>query len=354
MIRISDIIKMGPQGEPNEANKERKEDSLLNRALKRNINEGITQLYDQGVGLVKDIFDKARKSRQLSPSEAEEYMANSIDFKAVSDYLRKLIERILLGNGEFFDYFYTHRKEDSYLYTHSLNVCLLAVKIGIWMDMNKSDLMNIALGALLHDLGLIGVEEIISLPRQLKNKEMQKVNKHSVMGAKILEKVKDITQDVMDTIKGHHKRFSEKDFINTLNNEKLQKMAQIIGLADIYEAITHPRSYRPAKLPHEAIKELVEEEANNFQNKIIRSLIDNIGIYPIGSWVRLTSGEVGIVSAINKGYPLRPRINILFDSKGNKLNEVKSTDLLNEPHLHIESPVDIDKNKKLIDKLKYR
>ena len=351
MIRISDIIKIGPQGEPGGGDKDKKKDSLLDRALKRDASTDIRQLYNEGIELLKDIFNKLRQTRQLSPSEVKEYVANSIDFKLIIDYLHRLVDCVLLGNGELFDYFYTYRQEN-YIYMHSLNVGLLAVKIGIWMDMNKSDLINIASGGLLHDLGLISVEDTISLPRKLKHKEIQRVKGHAVYGAELLEKVKDITEDVIDTIRGHHKRLSDKDFTKELSNEKLQKMTQIIGLADVYEAITHPRSYREPKLPHEAVKELIEKESGNFQAKIIKSLVDNIGIYPIGSWVRLTNGEIGIVASINKGYPLRPRINIIFDVKRNKLVDIKPLDLLSEPHLHIESPVDIDKNKQLIDKLK--
>ncbi len=347
MIRISDIIKMGPQDEPH---KEKKA-SLLDKTLKKDTGIDIKQLYDEGIDLLKDIFDKIRRAKRLNPSDVKEHVANSIDFKSVIDYLYKLVDRILLGNGGLFDYFYAYRGEN-YLHMHSLNVCLLAVKIGIWLNLNKSDLMDIALGGLLHDLGLIRVEDIICLPRRLKHKELQKVKEHPIVSARMLEKVKDITKDVINAIRGHHKRLTDKDFTKELSSEKLQRMAQIIGLADVYEAITHHRSYRGAKLPHEAVKELIEVESDKFQANIIKSLIDNIGIYPIGSWVRLTNGEIGIVAFINKGYPLRPLINIIFDAKGNKLPDIKSIDLLTKPHLHIESPVDIDKNKQMIDKLK--
>ncbi len=351
MIRISDIIKMGPQDEPHKENKGGKVPSLLDKALKKDTATDIEQLYNEGIDLLKDIFNKVRQTKRLNPPDAKEYVANSIDFKLVIDYLHKLVDRILLGNGGLFDYFYAYRGRN-YLHMHSLNVCLLAVKIGIWLNMNKSDLINIALGGLLHDLGLISVEDIISLPRKLKHKELQKVKEHPVVSARMLEKVKDITGDVIDAIRGHHKRLTDKDFTKELSSEKLQRIAQIIGLADVYEAITHRRSYRGAKLPHEAVKELVEVESDKFQVNIIKSLIDNIGIYPIGSWVRLTNGEIGIVASINKGYPLRPRVDIIFDTKGNKLTDIKLIDLLTKPHLHIESPVDIDKNKQMIDKLK--
>ncbi|UCH12898.1 MAG: HD domain-containing protein [Candidatus Omnitrophota bacterium] len=351
MIRISDIIKMGPQGEPHKENKGGKETSLLDKALKKDTGPDIKQLYNDGIDLLNGIFDKVRQTRQLSPSEVEEYVANSIDFKLVTDYLHKLVDRILLGNGKVFDYFYAYR-QGNYLHMHSLNTCLLSIKIGIWLNLNKSDLMNIALGGLLHDLGLVSVEDIISLPRKLKHKELQKIRQHPVVSARMLEKVKDITEDVINAVRGHHKRLTDKDFTKELNSERLQKMAQIIGLADVYEAITHPRSYREPKLPHEAVKELVEVESGKFQANIIKSLIGNIGIYPIGSWVRLTDGEIGIVASINKGYPLRPWINLIFEANGNKLTDIKSIDLLTKPHLHIESPVDINKNKQLIDKLK--
>ena len=351
MIRISDIIKMGPQDEPHEEGKDKKETSLLDKAVKRDAGTGIKQLYNEGIDLLKDIFDKIRQTRQFSFSQLEEYVANSIDFKLITNYVSQVVDRVVLGNGEMFDYFYRYRQQD-YLYEHSLNVCLLAVKIGTWMDMNKSDLVNIALGGLLHDLGLISVEDIISLPRKLKRKEIERVREHPIVSAKMLEKVKDMAEDVINAIRGHHKRLTDKDFAKGLSHDKLQRMAQIIGLADVYEAITHPRSYRGPKLPHEAVKELIEKESGKFQVKIIKSLIDNIGIYPIGSWVRLTNGEIGIVASINKGYPLRPRVNIIFDARGNKLIDPKSIDMLSEPHLHIESPVDISKNKQLIDKLK--
>lgn len=353
MIRISDIIKMGPQeGPDNKKNKEEKANSLLEKALKKDPGGAIAQLYNQGIDLLKDIFNKSRQARQLNASQIEEFVANSINFKQITDYTNQLVDHMLLGNGELFDHFYTYRQKDNYVYEHSLNVCLLSIKMGIWMDMNKSDLVNIALGGLLHDLGLITVEDIISLPRKLRHKEIEAVKGHSAHSAKMIEKIKGLAEDVVSAVKAHHIRLSDENFTKTLSHDKLQNMAQIIGLADVYEAITHPRSYRAAKLPHEAIKELIEKESNNFQARIIKSLVENIGIYPLGSWVRLTDGEIGLVVSINKGYPLRPKINIIFDAKGNKLPDVKTIDLLNEPHLHIESPIDLDKNNQLIEKLK--
>lgn len=353
MIRISDIISMGPQDKPHEEEKDKNkiECSLLDRARERGTHTDIKQLYGEGIDLIKDIFNKIRRIKDLDFRQTEEYIANSINFQSLANYVSRLINHMLVGDGELFNYFYSHG-EGNYLYRHSLNVCLLSVKIGIWMNMNKSDLVNIALGGLLHDVGLVTMEDIISLPRKLKHKEIQIVNMHSARSANILEKVKDLAEDVISAVRSHHKRLKDRDFARKLNHEKLQRMTQIIGLADVYEAITHSRSYRKAKLPHEGIKELVEKESDNFQAKIIKSLIDNIGIYPMGSWVRLTNGKIGLVVSINKDYPLRPKINIIFDAKGNKLAEIKLIDLLDESRLHIECPIDLDVNKHLIKKLK--
>lgn len=353
MIRISDIISRGPQDEPHEkeANKDKIKYSLLDKAVERGTSTDVKQLYQEGIGLVKDIFNKLKQIKDLDFRQTEECIANSINFQLLSDYASRLINHILIGNGELFNHFYSSEK-GNYLYAHSLNVCLLSVKIGTWMNMNKSDLVDIALGGLLHDIGLVTMEDIVSLPRKLKHNEIQIINKHSARSANILEEVKGLAGDVISAIRGHHRRLKDRNFVKELSHEKLQKMAQIIGLADVYEAVTHPRSYRKAKLPHEGIRELVEKESDNFQAKILKSLIDNIGIYPIGSWVRLTNGEIGLVVSINKDYPLRPKINTLFDAKGNKLAAIKTIDLLDEPRLHIECPIDLDVNKHLTDKLK--
>ncbi|MBN1405174.1 MAG: HD domain-containing protein [Candidatus Omnitrophica bacterium] len=356
MMRISDIIKMGPQNDPDDK-KEKKDTpapSLLDKAIRKSANSTIEQLYNAGIDLLKDIFNKARQGRHLDNSQIEIFILNSLDFKAVTDYINQITDRILLGDDELFNYFYNYREKENYIYEHSLNVCLLSVKIGIWMDMNKSDLVNIALGGLLHDIGLIAVEDIISLPRKLKHNEIEAVKKHSLHSANMLEKIKGVAEDVVAAVKAHHTRLGDENFTRTLTHDKLQKMAQIIGLADVYEALTHQRSYKSAKLPHEAVKELIEQESGNFQAKIIKSLVENIGIYPIGSWVRLTDGSIGFVASVNKGYPLRPKVNIMFDAKGNKFSDIKSIDLLNEPHLHIESPIDLEKNSRLIEKLKQK
>ncbi|MFH0732141.1 MAG: HD domain-containing phosphohydrolase [Candidatus Omnitrophota bacterium] len=351
MIRISDIMKMHPAGGPGKKDQFRETPSLLEKAIKGDVSGGIKNSYMQGMNLLDDVFKKARRARDLGVGEAEEFIANTVDFKSITRYLNQLVDSLLLDKGEMFDYFYNYR-HTGYVYEHSLNVCLLTVKIGMWLDMNKSNLIDMALGGLLHDIGLISVEDIISSPRRLRHKERLKVKAHPLYGADILKKIRDFTDEALSAVRAHHRRLSDKDFTREVGDQKIQQMVQVIGLADVYEAITHPRSYKPAKLPHEAIKELVEKESTNFQSTIIKSLIENIGIYPIGSWVRITNGEIGIVVHINKNYPLRPRVNIVFDVRGNRLPETKQMDLLTEPHLHIESPVDLDKNKELIDKLK--
>ncbi len=351
MIRISDIIKMGSDNNPGGEEKDKGKHYILEKVLKYDTDAEMKQLYGKGIEAIKEIFEKLRQIKNLSSKEAEEYIAGAINFPSLTNYISKLVDYILVGDGELFNYFYP-AKDDNYLYQHSLNVCLLSIKIGTWLEMNKSDLVNIGTGALLHDIGLVTVEDIILLPRQLEDKERQAVKKHPEYSANILKKIKDTADDIIVAVKSHHKRLSDKDFTKAIGDDKLQKIVQIIGLADIYEAVTHPRQYKPAKLPYEAVKELIEKEADNFHTRILKSLIDNIGIYPIGSWVRLTNGEIGIVVSTNKGYPLRPRVNIIFDVESKKLNDIKNIDLLEKPHLHIESPVNISDNKMLTEQLR--
>ena len=117
------------------------------------------------------------------------------------------------------------------------------------------------------------------------------------------EKIKDLTTDVISAIRSHHNRISEKSFTKELTHEKLQRITQIIGLADVYEAVTHPRSYRKGKLPHEGIKELVEIILRKTKSTL-KPVYDRSGetfvTHRVGS-VLSASQDLGFENAIDIG-----------------------------------------------------
>mgnify|MGYP001586313370 CR=1 FL=1 len=125
----------------------------------------------------------------------------------------------------------------------------------------------------------------------------------------------------------------------------MKEYAQIVGIVDVYVAMTQPRPYRDAKLFHEAVRELVGEASQIFDTHLMKTLVNQIGIYPIGSWVRLNTREIGRVTAQNKNFPLHPEVEILFDTQGQFLENPRTYNLFKQQVIYIKEPVDYQKFK---------
>ena len=108
---------------------------------------------------------------------------------------------------------------------------------------------------------------------------------------------------------------------------------------DTYTGLTFPPSSRPRLRPHEAIREIVRSKHESFASTLIKALLSEISVFPPGTLVRLNTGEVGRVIAVNRNHPLRPRVEIVADGKGQRLTTSKTTDLAEAPFLYITGPV---------------
>lgn len=327
MIRISDIIKM------NEAEKsEEKERPLIKETQKEDIPR-ITKeleanraedikLYNRGITLIREVLDRVKKSERMFS-------------EPIVDFIKMLVESILTEDSRLLSRFYETDPPVNYLPAHSINVSLMSTKLGMWLGLNKSDLMELAIAGFLHDLGMGKVERLVAKKGRLGSWDLKKVKRHPETSAQIIRDMKCLGEQGILAVRTHHEK-GPRD-----------KFSQVISLADIYEAMTHSRPYRRAKAPHQAVGEIIDKEALSFHSDVIKPFVNNIGIYPVGSWVRLSTGEIGVVIETNKGYPLRPKVNIMFNHSGERLRGAKVIDFISESHFYIDGPVDIADKEKL-------
>lgn len=320
MIRISDIIKMGDSGdEPmkNSVSIEASRKENIGKVVKDSEEDKMktNELYARGLSLIEDAMLKLRSDNLLDP-------------KPISEFAKELVDAMVVEGLEQFDHFYKSAHPAHYLYNHSVNVGLLVVKIGIWDSLNKSDLVELAFAGLLHDIGMVKVEAVACKEGALREADRVQIAEHPLYSAAILARLNCMSKEAIAGIRTHHDRGTRARF------------SQVLSLADIYEAMTHSRVYRKAKLPHQAIEEIVTIESSHFQPSVIKMFVNNIGIYPIGSWVRLNTEEAGVVIGSNKNYPLRPKINVILSSSGERLEGARIIDLCSEPHLYIDGPMD--------------
>ncbi len=283
------------------------------------------EIYQELIALIKDVLAKGARNK---PIEGKEIVAK----------ISRLVDQIALAGDELMGLI-GRSTPDNYLYGHSVNVCILSIGVGLGLGYNKSRLNELGVSSLLHDVGMIKVIDIAQQPRGLSKKEYEAIKEHPIYGVEILEKARDLTKVAIYVVHEQHERMTGAGYPRGLKDDEINEYARIVGLVDAYEAMTHPRPYRKKFLPYETAKEILKDKAL-FDPQVLKALIEQIGIYPVGSWVKLNTDEIGRVVRLTKAFPLRPTVNVIFGPDGRKLAEVKSVDLTRHLTLYIKKPLD--------------
>jgi len=146
-------------------------------------------------------------------------------------------------------------------------------------------------------------------------------------GLEILQESGVINQDVIDMVAYHHERFNGSGYPKGLRSDDIPAFARIAAIVDTYDAITSNRSHAHARSPSEAIKLLYGSRDTEFQAELVEAFIQAVGIYPAGTLVELSSGEVGVVVAEYRTRRLRPKIMVLLDADKRQLGKSRMIDL---------------------------
>ncbi|GEM_PF-1626846 len=293
------------------------EDKLLVEE-KGKIIEGI---YNDCLENVKLIFSRASIDFNILPSP------DSLDI-----LIKKIVSELRLNGVEIMDLFMRYEEGD-YLCSHSVNVTFLSVMIGVWLNYNMSDLSSLATAALFHDIGMLKFREITSRPAKLNQQEREQVDMHPQLSCEFVEQMPGLDKKMSEVILAHHKRLNSSDM-------DVNEHAQIIGLVDTLEAMTHPRPYKSTLQPCLAIKNIIEQMKTSFGQSIIKALVDNIGVYPPGTWVRLDTKEIGLVIDVTPGSPLSPKLNIMFNENIERLPCPRIVDLSKQTNIYISAPLE--------------
>ncbi len=221
------------------------------------------------------------------------------------------------------------RSVDDYLFSHSVNVCVLSLITGISLGYNRKKLVALAMGSLLHDMGKSLIPaSILNKAGPLSCEEYDIIKQHPEYGYTILNNSKPGVGELAAIIAlQHHERYNGEGYPQGLSGESIHELSQIVGLADVYDAMTADRVYRKAHPPFEVYEMLAASGNYLFDYKLVSAFLGNIAAYPAGSLVRLSSNEIAMVMETPKGFSLRPIVKILYDAGGGKLAEPLDLDL---------------------------
>jgi HD domain len=201
------------------------------------------------------------------------------------------------------------------LITNLVNVGILATKVGVGLGYHGKELERLALAGLLHDVGLFAVpQSLIAKPGRLTSDERALIEQHPELGYQAIHKAGLKYDWLAQVVRQAHERWNGQGYPNKLKERQINEFAQIIGLVDVFDALVSPRGYRRRFFPHEAVRELLVVERTAFPREIVKTLIQELSAYPLGTSVRLTTGEVGSVIRVNTRFPLRPVVWVESDT----------------------------------------
>ena len=266
-----------------------------------------TVIYAQAQEAVERIFDDLERGVPPSPESAKAIVSNVLSH--VLSNRTAMATQVAIQQIKQFD---------RSLAAHALDTCVLSLIVAIESGFDTTLQEHIGTGALLHDAGYV------RLPRNLVRKRddctgQDKVllQQHGKLGVALLSKQPGIDEQILRIVSEHHERANGSGFPAGLRNEHISRLAQIIGIVDFYDGMVSHRGAKPNMIPHDAVRQLfLAGESGLFEKALVEIMIRSIGVYPIGSLVRLNTGEQAIVIGANPQQRLKPVIKVISDTQG--------------------------------------
>lgn len=227
------------------------------------------------------------------------------------------------------------------LITNLINVGILATKVGVGLGYYGTELQRLALAGLVHDIGIFAVpQQVLTKTGRLSVEERGLVEQHPRMGHDVIERLGADYAWLAEVVLQAHERGKGQGYPHHLKGREINELTQIIGLVDIFDALVSPRPYRRRLLPHEAVRELLTTERTAFPREIMKALVEQLSVYPLGTRVRLSSGEEGVVVRITARYPSRPVVRITGLEDTSTAESLRLADLSLQPHVSVVDTVE--------------
>ena len=287
----SELMKVG-EGEPEVSSRISLQEEL----------ERAKEIKREAKQLIQNIMEDARHGKQIEIEQADRV-------------IEKMIESIF-RNSDALIGLSRIKKVDEYTFLHSVSLCALMISFCRQLCFDREVIAKVGLGALLHDIGKVRTPvDILNKKTPLSEREFEIIQEHVEHGCNILSQTLSITQTSMLIVAEHHERYDGTGYPKGLEGEEISIFGQMAGIADVYDALTSDRPYRKRFEPTEALKMVLKWGKSHFKEEMVHHFIRCVGIYPVGSLVRLESGLLGVVIDQGTKDLLYPVVQVVYDPK---------------------------------------
>ncbi len=227
-------------------------------------------------------------------------------------------------------------REKDYDIFQSVHTMIYALRIGLRLNYPYRKLIELGLATLLQNIGMFLIpDSILNKKGNLTDSEITMIKKHPEMCKDILVPYQEECPWLIEAIYQHHERENGKGYPRGLKENEIVEYAKIIGICDSYEAMTNNRPHKKGLMQFVTVRQLIESRDGLFSPQILKVFLEEMSLYPMGSYVKLNNGAIGRVIHTNRSLPLKPFIKLIFDGRSNKVDTDEFIDMATNSILNV-------------------
>lgn len=302
----------------------------LSRIYERSEIESVLplELIEKTINTLRDVFKDSRMGvfRNLDSVESE---------------IEDLFKEVVNTSGRAIN-IYSMSQYSDFLYWHAVNVTALMVIIYRDDPVYGKLLKEIALGSLLHNIGMMRIPvSIFNKPGQLTQREFAMVMEHPRYSYQMIKDNTNLSGEIHHMVLEHHERFDGSGYPQRLYHDAIHPLALMLSICDTYVALTSERLHRKRLSPNQAISNIIIRSFDVFGSSTVNQFLRYVGLYPVGSIVRLNDGRYAVVFAISADHPTRPVVKVIYDGNLNPIDPAEKIDLSEQSEIYVLSPINM-------------